>query len=130
MDKKNLKNISLALVLIMFIYSGFTKIFNFTKKVNTLQKKTSLPHSLNVIGMVLVIILEIVGSVLLLVDGFNTKKTYVSKDIINMIYIQFMVFLVVVTMLYHPPGTSMIPFLSNLTTLGAFAYIYSDKFIQ
>ena len=129
MNKKNLKNISLALVLIMFIYSGFTKIFNFTKKVNTLQKKTSLPHSLNVIGMVLVIILEIVGSVLLLVDGFN-KNTYVSKDIINMIYIQFMVFLVVVTMLYHPPGTSMIPFLSNLTTLGAFAYIYSDKFIQ
>ena len=129
MNKKNLKNISLALVLIMFIYSGFTKIFNFTKKVNTLQKKTSLPHSLNVIGMILVIILEIVGSVLLLVDSFN-KNTYVSKDIINMIYIQFMVFLVVVTMLYHPPGTSMIPFLSNLTTLGAFAYIYSDKFIQ
>ena len=129
MDKKNLKNISLALVLIMFIYSGFTKIFNFNKKVNILQKKTSLPYSLNVIGMILVIILEIVGSVLLLVDGFN-KNTYVSKDIINMIYIQFMVFLVVVTMLYHPPGTSMIPFLSNLTTLGAFAYIYSDKFIQ
>ena len=129
MDKKNLKNISLALVLIMFIYSGFTKIFNFTKKVNILQKKTSLPYSLNVIGMILVIILEIVGSVLLLVDSFN-KNTYVSKDIINMIYIQFMVFLVVVTMLYHPPGTSMIPFLSNLTTLGAFAYIYSDKFIQ
>ena len=113
----------------MFIYSGLTKIFNFTKKVNTLQKKTSLPYSLNVIGMILVIILEIVGSVLLLVDGFN-KNTYVSKDIINMIYIQFMVFLVVVTMLYHHPGTSMIPFLSNLTTLGAFAYIYSDKFIQ
>tara|TARA_B100000945_G_C20131385_1_gene479563 strand:+ start:157 stop:546 length:390 start_codon:yes stop_codon:yes gene_type:complete len=129
MDKKNLKNISLALVLIMFIYSGFTKIFNFNKKVNILQKKTSLPYSLNVIGMILVIILEIVGSVLLLVDSFN-KNTYVSKDIINMIYIQFMVFLVVVTMLYHPPGTSMIPFLSNLTTLGAFAYIYSDKFIQ
>tara|TARA_B100000427_G_C15347271_1_gene523845 strand:- start:294 stop:683 length:390 start_codon:yes stop_codon:yes gene_type:complete len=129
MNKKNLKNISLALVLIMFIYSGFTKIFNFNKKVNILQKKTSLPYSLNVIGMILVIILEIVGSVLLLVDGFN-KNTYVSKDIINMIYIQFMVFLVVVTMLYHPPGTSMIPFLSNLTTLGAFAYIYSDKFIQ
>ena len=129
MDKKNLKNISLALVLIMFIYSGFTKIFNFNKKVNILQKKTSLPYSLNVIGMILVIILEIVGSVLLLVDSFN-KNTYVSKDIIIMIYIQFMVFLVVVTMLYHPPGTSMIPFLSNLTTLGAFAYIYSDKFIQ
>ena len=129
MNKKNLKNISLALVLIMFIYSGFTKIFNFNKKVNILQKKTSLPYSLNVIGMILVIILEIVGSVLLLVDSFN-KNTYVSKDIINMIYIQFMVFLVVVTMLYHPPGTSMIPFLSNLTTLGAFAYIYSDKFIQ
>tara|TARA_Y100000590_G_C15325414_1_gene865587 strand:- start:284 stop:673 length:390 start_codon:yes stop_codon:yes gene_type:complete len=129
MNKKNLKNISLALVLIMFIYSGFTKIFNFNKKVNILQKKTSLPYSLNVIGMILVIILEIVGSVLLIVDSFN-KNTYVSKDIINMIYIQFMVFLVVVTMLYHPPGTSMIPFLSNLTTLGAFAYIYSDKFIQ
>ena len=111
MDKKNLKNISLALVLIMFIYSGFTKIFNFNKKVNILQKKTSLPYSLNVIGMILVIILEIVGSVLLLVDSFN-KNTYVSKDIIIMIYIQFMVFLVVVTMLYHPPGTSMIPFLS------------------
>ena len=129
MNKNNLKNISLALVLIMFIYSGFTKIFYFNKKVNILQKKTSLPYSLNVIGMILVIILEIVGSVLLLVDSFN-KNTYVSKDIINMIYIQFMVFLVVVTMLYHPPGTSMIPFLSNLTTLGAFAYIYSDKFIQ
>jgi uncharacterized membrane protein YphA (DoxX/SURF4 family) len=127
-DKNKFKKISLFLFFIMFIYSGISKIFNFSKKVNTLQNKTGLPHQINVLGMIGVIILEIIGSLMLL---FNEIYPGIIPQYVNkLIYLSYILFMIVVTLLYHPPGKAMVPFLSNLTTFGAFIYIYSDKFIK
>ena len=74
--------------------------------------------------MIGVIILELVGS-LLLVMYFMQKNT-ISRTLAKQITILFLLFLVVVTMLYHPPWDMMIPFLSNLTTFAGMMLIY-DK---
>jgi uncharacterized membrane protein YphA (DoxX/SURF4 family) len=121
-----LKNSAIILFFIMFIYSGVGKIFNFNNKVNVLQTKTKLPHMINVFGMVLVILLEIMGSILVIYDQYNPGVIDVKK--IKATYLSFLIFLIVVTLLYHPPGKHMIPFLSNLTTFGGLLYIYEDKF--
>jgi hypothetical protein len=76
--------------------------------------------------MIGVIVLEIVGSLLLLLDEY--MPGLIHPKIIQLIYLVYMVFMVVVTLLYHPPGKAMIPFLSNMTTFGGFMYIYSQKF--
>ena len=126
MEKSIIKNIAILLFFIMFIYSGFSKIINFTKKVSTLQIKTNLPHYINVMGIICVILLEVIGTIILIIHQFNPNiiPTYIAKYI----YIIYMIFMIVVTILYHPPSKAMIPFLSNLTTFGAFIYIYADKF--
>ena len=124
--KLQLESIALTFFFVMFIYSGFTKIFQFAKKVDVLQTKTKLPLLINQLGMIGVIVLEIVGSLLLLLDEY--MPGLIHPKIIQLIYLVYMVFMVVVTLLYHPPGKAMIPFLSNMTTFGGFMYIYSQKF--
>ena len=121
----DLKQISILLFYVMFLYSGVNKIFTFPKKVRILQKKTNLPFFINVIGMIGVILLEILGSLLIIAYSLNLAK--VPKIIIKLIYILYLMFLVVVTLLYHPPtNKKIIPFLSNLTTFSGLLYLYQD----
>ena len=124
--KLRLESLALTFFFVMFIYSGFTKIFQFAKKVSVLQTKTKLPLLINQLGMIGVIVLEIVGSLLLLLDEY--MPGLIHPKIIQLIYLVYMLFMIVVTLLYHPPGKAMIPFLSNMTTFGGFMYIYSQKF--
>ena len=116
--------IAIILFFVMFVYSGITKILKFNSKVETLGKKTGLPHIVNVLGMVGVIILELVGSLLLV--AYFMKDNTISRNLAKQITIMFLLFLAVVTMLYHPPWDMMIPFLSNLTTFAGMMLIY-DK---
>ena len=110
----------------MFIYSGIMKIFNFNKKVKFLQKKTKLPLVINQMGMIGVILLEVVGS-LIIIFHYLYPKQKIPVIIIKIIKALFLIFLVVVTLLYHPPSKKvMIPFLSNLTTFGGLLYMFSD----
>ena len=120
------KQLSVCLFFIMFVYSGVMKVINFDKKVDILGKKTLLPKILNILGMIGVILLEIIGSIVLVFD--TLYENTVSEQIIKFIYILYFIFLVVVTFLYHPPNSHMIPFLSNVTTFGGLLYIYFDKF--
>ena len=121
----DLKQISILLFYVMFLYSGVNKIVTFPKKVRILQKKTNLPFFINVIGMIGVILLEILGSLLIIAYSLNLTK--VPKIIIKLIYILYLMFLVVVTLLYHPPtNKKIIPFLSNLTTFSGLLYLYQD----
>ena len=58
----------------MFIWSGINKILNFDKKVKTLNKKIPfIPKFSCDIGMVMVIILEIIGSLIYYIQLFFTK---------------------------------------------------------
>lgn len=119
-----MKLIAIILFFTMFIYSGVSKILNFEKKVKTLENKTHLPHFINNLGMITVILLEIIGSIMMIIYFSNFK--IIKKNYIKLINLLFLLFLIVVTLLYHPPTDKMIPFLSNLTTFAGLLYIYSD----
>lgn len=118
------KQLSVFLFFVMFVYSGFLKILNFNKKVDVLGEKTNLPKSINIMGMIGVIILEIVGSIIIVADKFY--ENLVPNLLTNLVYGLYFAFLVVVTLLYHPPSTHMVPFLSNVTTFGGLLYIFFD----
>ncbi len=112
---------------IMFIYSGFGKIMNFQKKCKGLAKKTNLPYPMNELGMIGVILLEIVGSLIMVSYFWFPQKTlkYIKKEYIKYICQLFILFMIVVTPLYHPPHKQIIAFLSNVTTTGGFLLIYN-----
>lgn len=118
------KQLAIILFYLMFIYSGVNKIFTFNKKVTVLANKTGLPNYINVLGMIGVIILEILGSLILIINSFDNK--IIDKKIIKFTNILFLLFLIVVTLLYHPPNKKIIPFLSNLTTFSGILYMYGD----
>lgn len=124
-NKINFKQLAVFLFYIMFIYSGVNKINTFSKKVETLGKKTGLPNIVNQLGMMGVILLEVVGSLLIMYDSYN--KNVIPKLLIDFIKLQFLLFLIVVTFLYHPPTEKIIPFLSNLTTFSGLLYMYSSN---
>ena len=104
-----------VLFFLMFIYSGINKIIKYPMKISGLNTKTGglLPNFLLHIGMVSVIILEIIGSILVILYFWDVG---ISKQIIQVIMYIFLLFLIVVTVLYHPPTDKIIPFLSNVTT--------------
>lgn len=110
----NSRQISVILFFVMFIYSGFNKIFNFSKKVSVLSAKTGLPLLVNQLGMLGVILLELIGSVIIILYFFNCK--YVDYKLVMYTNYLFLLFLIAVTFMYHPPWRTPIPFLSNLTT--------------
>ena len=120
----DLKSISIILFFIMFIYSGINKLFSFNKKIKVLENKTRLPHIINVLGMISVILLEIFGSLIMIFHFIIKNKKNIKY--IKYTNLLFLAFLVVVTLLYHPPTDKMIPFLSNLTTFAGLLYIYAD----
>lgn len=120
----DLKSIAIILFFTMFIYSGFNKISGFEKKVLTLQTKTHLPYIINVFGMISVILLEIIGSFIMILHFL--MNNLINIYLVKFTAILFLLFLIVVTFLYHPPTDKLIPFLSNMTTFGGLLYIYSD----
>lgn len=120
------KQFAVLLFFTMFVYSGIMKIVNFQKKVYVLGKKTMLPKIINIFGMIGVIILEILGSLVLVFDALY--ENILPENLIKFIYLLYLAFLIVVTLLYHPPSSHMIPFLSNVTTFGGMLYIFYDTF--
>ena len=115
---------AIVLFFIMFIYSGIMKIKKFDKKTSGLMKKTKLPLFINQLGMIGVTILEILGSIIIINYFLTDKKT--NKQLVKRIVELYLLFLIVVTILYHPPKSkAMIPFLSNLTTFSGLLIIYN-----
>lgn len=119
--------IGVLLFFIMFVFSGVGKIMNFQKKTKGLAKKTNLPYPMNELGMIGVILLEIIGA-LIIVGYFwfpQITQKYIKKEYIKYICLTFILFMCVVTPLYHPPHKQIIAFLSNVTTTGGFLLIYN-----
>jgi len=119
----NIHRVAILLFFIMFIFSGFRKIPNFSKNVKGLAGKTKLPSPINELGMIGVILLEIIGS-LIIVYYFWGGRLF-SKELVKYITILFLLFMLVVTPLYHPPNKQIIPFLANVTTFAGFLLIYN-----
>ena len=123
--------VTLCFVLPMFIYSGINKIIHFQKKVNNLQNKIKCNKLIAQLGIVAVIIIEILCSLILIAAALTLyKQPIYLKIVTNISIILFMIFLVVVTLIYHPPGNKLIPFLSNMCTFGVFLlllYFFNNK---
>jgi len=107
----------------MFIYSGIDKIKNFDSKVKTIDTKlyNKFPLWLLNISMLLIILLEIIGSLIIIARVLyinNPEISKILKPLSNITLILFLIFLVIVTYIYHPPDKGIIPFLSNCTTFG------------
>ena len=122
LDQLTIKQVAIVLFFIMFVYSGIRKIPNFVKNTKGLSKKTGLPFPINEMGMIGVILLEIIGSLIIVYYFLGGN---VSKEIVKRICEIYLLFLIVVTFLYHPPTDKMIPFLSNVTTFGGLLLIYN-----
>uniref|UniRef100_A0A6C0FE01 DoxX family protein n=1 Tax=viral metagenome TaxID=1070528 RepID=A0A6C0FE01_9ZZZZ len=120
-----LQKIAILLFFIMFVYSGFNKIPNFTKLVSGLAKKTHLPFPINELGMIGVILLETIGALVVVYYFLIGENKYISKEVVKYIVSLFILFMIVVTPLYHPPTDKIIPFLANVTTTGGFLLIYN-----
>ena len=121
-----IKQTAIILFYIMFLYSGINKINTFDKKVDVLMEKIGLSKAICILGMIGVILLEIFGSIILIIDAFDDK--IIPKKIIKLVQFTFLLFMVVVTIIYHPPSMKkMIPFLSNLTTFSGMLYMYSES---
>tara|TARA_B100000900_G_scaffold324675_1_gene284360 strand:+ start:3221 stop:3601 length:381 start_codon:yes stop_codon:yes gene_type:complete len=117
-------SITIALFFTMFIYSGFNKIHNYQKKLQGLDKHTGgiLPDTVLHLGLTGVLLLEILGSIAIIAYFSGVK---LPRIMIKTLLIMFLVFLVVVTVLYHPPTGKMIPFLSNVTTFSGLYLIFN-----
>ena len=119
--------LALVLFFTMFVYSGVEKVRRFSQKTRVLQKKISdlipgWPQCLSAAGMAGVVALEIVGSAV--VVAAMVSGTAVARRIARAVVWVYVAFVVVVTMLYHPPSRAKpVAFLSNLTTLGGFLLI-------
>tara|TARA_Y100001970_G_C14132211_1_gene802300 strand:- start:882 stop:1262 length:381 start_codon:yes stop_codon:yes gene_type:complete len=122
LNQLTIKQVAVVLFFIMFVYSGIRKIPNFVKNTKGLSKKTGLPFPMNEMGMIGVILLEIIGSLIIVYYFLGGN---VSKEIVKKICEIYLLFLIVVTFLYHPPTDKMIPFLSNVTTFGGLLLIYN-----
>lgn len=115
-----------AVFFAMFVYSGFDKISSFNKKVEGLKQKINFPLPLLNLGMFLVILLEIFAPIIITAKIFmgNSSPKFLNLLSDIMFYIMIL-FLIVVTLLYHPPDTKkMIPFLSNCTTLAGTVFLF------
>ena len=128
------KKYGILLASFMFIWSGINKIRLFERKVEILMKKTGFPKIISSLGMIGVIILEIIGFIILIDYFFNFNKVsklfnnyLTSRELVQLVLLMILLFLIVVTPLYHPFDLKHpIPFLSNVTTFGLFLYVYCD----
>ena len=112
----------------MFLISGIDKIKYFNDKVNTLNTKLKSIFNIKLlqIAMILVIALEILGPIIILLRILLGKKSPVILNILtNIVFVLFILFLVVVTLIYHPFSLEKsIPFLSNCSTLSGLIFLF------
>ena len=136
----------------MYFYSGINKIINFQKKSKILTTKLSKDKSCNSknyekgcdenlkniskVGMGAVIFLELILSLYvvlflcllpyLLSKKVSNKSYNILKWIAVSCVILFVLFMITVTAIYHPPkkgARGLIPFFSNLTDMGGLLFL-------
>ena len=75
--------------------------------------------------MTLVILLEMIGPFIILARMIlGNDAPDILKILSNFTFICFILFIIVVTLIYHPPNDKIIPFLSNCTTLSGIIIMF------
>lgn len=114
-------------ILILYIYSGYQKIFDVNKTAESLHNKFTLfeiPINICVLGIIMVIILEIVGSYVIL---YSTYTDTYKKEAYNVV-LAFIIFNIVVTLIYHNPfeKKEFSNSLKNLSITGGFILLLNQ----
>lgn len=111
--------IGLICLLVLYIYSSYEKILDVNGTAESLQRKLNfLPMKICIFGIILVIILEGIGSLFLLYSAYTNKyKQYAYNTVIA-----FILFNIVVTFIYHSPfiKKQQVNFMKNLSITGGF----------
>ena len=111
---------------IMFIYSGIDKIINYKKKVQSLKEKINVSDILLNTGMICVILLEVFAPLIIITRLFiGEKSPKTLKLLSNVMFGLLILFMIAVTLIYHPPSANkLIPFLSNCTTFAGIIFLF------
>lgn len=111
------------LVLLLFISSGLEKVFSVQSNAKLLQTKIGVPLGLCTLVILGVIVLELVGSgVILYSASTGSRKNLARISIVGLI-----LFTVLATVLFHMSEPSQI--LKNLSVIGGLILLY-DRFKQ
>ena len=106
------------LLLLMFLFSGFNKLFNLQQTANYLNNKVNfnIPNIFYVLAIINVIIIQICCSSYILYSIYN--NTY--NDYINYSIYAIIGFTILATLIFHfpPVGQNYYSFMSNLSTIG------------
>jgi hypothetical protein len=117
------KNISLFIFFIYFIFSGYNKINNFKNVSNGLMSKLNISNFFSQILIVLTILLEILGSFIIILNNLLFEF---PELIIHFTYLTYLIFLILVTFIYHPYKKEPYKFLANTSLFAALLFFYID----
>ena len=118
----SLLQIAIIIFFAMFFFSGIALTTTFNKTVSILIKKTNIPYTISYLAILGGMILKIVGTIIMVLYFFNKYIPTIVAKIVNII---FLLFMVIVTLIYHPPWKNIIPFMSNLTIFGGLLIIHT-----
>lgn len=119
--------IASLLILLLFINSGYGKIFNINGTAELLKSKVNLdlPFFLYTLAIVIVVLLELVGASLILYSSLtNNNKLYAYYSVLGLIG-----FTILASLLFHlnPFEKQKINLLKNLSVIGGLLLLL-DKF--
>jgi hypothetical protein len=109
------------LVLLLFVFSGGEKIFSVEQTSKLLQSKCNLPLALCIIAVLGVIVLELLGSGIIVYSASTNSNKYFAK----MSIIGLIIFTILATVLFHMGEKEHI--LKNLSVIGGLTLLY-DRF--
>ena len=106
------------LLLLMFLLSGFNKLFNLQQTADYLKNKVNfnIPNIFYILAIIIVIIIEICCSLYILYSIYNnTYNNYINYSIYAIIG-----FTILATLIFHfpPVGKDYYSFMSNLSIIG------------
>lgn len=121
MNKKIFLIISVILISLLFVMSGYNKITNFNGNVTGLHSKmlfNNLPLILSQMAMIIAIILEFISPVLILYGIIKDDKRFVMAGASGLI-----LFTVLATIFYHPLPQDITGVLKNTSIVGGLLYL-------
>ena len=138
-DKKKLLvniiiSICLILYLSLFISAGVNKIKTFNDQSLGLSKKLNISNTLGKLGISSAIFIELILSLVIILyfitvpylkqyDKISSKTSEIINYIMIGIISLFIIFMITITIIYHPPRDDMGVFLNRLTIIGGFGFL-------
>lgn len=115
------------LILLMYILAGISKAKDITGTANYLKSKVNLnlPNSIFILSIILVIILQLVGTSIIL---YSTVSNNLKKEAMLTTY-ALVGFTVLATLIFHPPNdeSQYYYLIKNVSIIGGLLLL-ADKF--